>query len=270
MIQLTGIDLSIYLALLGAILLYFGKIVGSTKVEKYDKFACYLEGLFFSATFIFIPFLIAYHVKNWFRFPILVSGLIELLIWGALSWNLMANELLKRHELLADFKKRVKEKFKGIKGKDSSLEKLVKSKYAKTAVKSTFGLDYVDLNVLAHYTIPIKLFGNKGVLGIFSFLTILSDFWFYKSGELLLFGIALLFTVFIFTMLALAYGYDNAYYPPAKIYLVDGRIMGGKLLKFDEFIYLLKGNKKTFINADKVKYIEENLFKEKETQREGS
>jgi len=61
----------------------------------------------------------------------------------------------------------------------------------------------------------------------------------------------------------MAYGYRNARYPLAKIYLDDGKEIEGKILKFGDFIYVLEGDKKTFVNMDKVKYIEESLFKEK-------
>ena len=64
-------------------------------------------------------------------------------------------------------------------------------------------------------------------------------------------------------MVALAYGFGNAYYPLGKIYMVDGSIIEGKILKFGEYVSVLKDDKKIFINNDKINYIEESKFKEK-------
>jgi len=124
-------------------------------------------------------------------------------------------------------------------------------------------LDYTEFSVLTGYEIPIKIFGNKRVLLFFSFLTILSNFQIYTYDKQLKFLGSVFLTFFILTLIAMAYGYRNARYPLAKIYLDDGKEIEGKILKFGDFIYVLEGDKKTFVNMDKVKYIEESLFKEK-------
>ena len=49
----------------------------------------------------------------------------------------------------------------------------------------------------------------------------------------------------------------------AKVYLVDEKIIEGKIVKFGDYVYLVKDDKKFFINQDKITYVEESLFKEK-------
>ena len=68
---------------------------------------------------------------------------------------------------------------------------------------------------------------------------------------------------FLFTTIALVYGFSTAYYPPTLIYLKNGEIIRGKLLKFGDFIYLLDEERKMkmFINKQEVKYLKESLFK---------
>ena len=65
--------------------------------------------------------------------------------------------------------------------------------------------------------------------------------------------------------MALVSGYKTTHYPQAKITLENGNQITGKILKFGEFVYLLKENeeKKLFINKDKIVCIEESLYKEK-------
>lgn len=71
--KLASLDISILIILFGALLLYFGRIIGETKVEKYDQLGYYEEGLLFSAVFIYIPSLIAYYI--YFKSPLVVSSL---------------------------------------------------------------------------------------------------------------------------------------------------------------------------------------------------
>lgn len=251
--QLTGVDLSIYIILLGAILLFFGKVVADTKVEKYDKLGYYIEGLIFSGVFVFIPFLFVYYIKDILRIPALILFFIQLLILVFLTWNIVAHEYFRRHGLIGEFKKIAVQKLNQIKGHNSFIGTAAKS-------RESWILSYVES---VYYNIPIKLFGNKLVLLFFSFETILSNFQLYESNELLIFGISLLFTFLILTMVAMAHGFNNAYYPPAKIHMVDGEIIEGKILKISDYVYILKDDKKIFINGDKINYFEENLFKDK-------
>ena len=73
--QLINGNVSLLIVLFGALLLYFGKVISDTKVERYDKLGYYIEGLFFLAVYVFIPFLFAYYIKNVIKIPIWVLWL---------------------------------------------------------------------------------------------------------------------------------------------------------------------------------------------------
>jgi len=260
--QFSSIDISVYIILFGALILYFGKVIGDTKVERYDKVGYSMEGVFFFCIYIFLPFLLVYYVKDVFSLPFWIMLFTQISILGALLWNFIANVLLRKYGLREDFKKRSTEKIEKIKEQESFLGSLIKRK--ESVFKATFGLSYNEWNLLIWDTIPIKVFGGKRVLFLFSFLAILSNFYSFESGVLLNLGMSLLLTFFILTMSATAYGFGDAYYPPAKIYMDDGKIIEGKILKFGDFVYILSENKKFFINKNEINYIEESLFKEKE------
>ncbi len=234
--QLTSQDIPIFIIITGALFLYFGGIVGETKVEKYDKLGYYRDGLFFSLFYIYIPFLLAYsiYIKNLPEISPWVFVIVQIVIFICLASTLIAYES-KRYELLDEVKKKAEQRLNQV------------------------NLDYGLIHV---YETPIKLFGNKTTLLIFSFLTILSNLWLYKLDEPLFF-ISIVLAFLILTMVALAYGFGGAYYPPGKIYMVDGSVIEGKILKFGEYVCVLKDDKKIFINNDKINYVEESKFKEK-------
>jgi hypothetical protein len=261
LIQLTGSNVSIYIILIGALLLYFGKIIGDTKVGRYDKLGYYIEGLFFFAIFVFIPSLLAYYVKNLLNLSLVMLYFVQLVILGCLSWNFRAHYYFRKHGLVGKLQERLKQELDQIKNRPSTFGFLVRTK--EEWFKSKFGVDFVEFNILAWYKIPIKIFGDKKVLFLFSFVAILSSFYVFETGNLLFFGTSIIFTVFILTMIATAYGFGDVYYPPAKIHMEKGEFVEGTILKFGDFIYLLKGDRKIFVNKDKVTYIEESLFKEK-------
>lgn len=256
---MASLDISILIILFGALLLYFGRIIGETKVEKYDQLGYYEEGLIFSAVFIYIPSIIAYYI--YIKSPLVVSSFelifIQIVLLICLSWNLISNGYFIKFELLNDPEliKKAEEKREQIKLEDSFIGRIIKKNES---------VDIIKLFNLFYYKIPIKIIGSKLSLFIFSFITIILNIQLYKSSDLLIFGFSLLLAFFILTMVALAYGYGNAYYPPGKIYMVDGTIIEGKILKFGEYVSILKDDKKLFINNDKINYVEESKFKKKE------
>ncbi len=96
-----------------------------------------------------------------------------------------------------------------------------------------------------------------------SFISILSIKRAIQEDSLVFAVTSSILAFFIFTMIALVYGFSTAYYPPAIIYLRDGEILRGKLLKFGDFVYLLDEDRKVkvFVNKQEIKYLEESLFK---------
>lgn len=240
--QLMSLDISIFVILIGASFLYFGEIIGSTKVEKYGKSGHYLEGLFFFAINLYIPTLFAYYIssKNLFIISSFVLIVIQVVIFFFLYWNLLANEI-KRYELLDIIEKEIEH--------NSFIARIKGNLNVKELIEITF------------HKIPVKIFGNKLILMFFSFLTIISNIQLYEYGDILILGISLLLAFIILTIIALAYGFGTAHHPLGKICMDDGNIIEGKILKFGEFVQVLKDDKKIFINQDKINFFEESKFK---------
>ena len=121
-------------------------------------------------------------------------------------------------------------------------------------------MDYTQYNFWLFYKIPKQYFGNKNLLFILSFLSLLSSMSLFFHEDVLFFLISMFLTFFILSLIAISYGFKTATYPSAIVYLDEGEPIEGKILKFGDYVYLLKEGKKIFINNDKIKYIEENLI----------
>jgi len=248
-------NLSIFLILVGCMLYYFGRLIGDTQVERYDKPSYYLEGLSFFIGFVILPLLLGFavlYIIN-LKLNILLSYIIQILILSCLSANYRAN-LLKKHDLINHTKEKICKRLEDIKKKHSFI----------TNFEKKSELDYLRFIIKVWYEIPIR-FGDRYILFIFSFLVIYSLISNINFENILYLPhlLLIILTLFNFSLIALAYGYNQAYYPPAKLFLDNGEIIKGKIIKFgDIFIQIVKGNKKIFVNVNHVKYIEESKFKE--------
>lgn len=270
--DLTKLDYSILLILLSIIVYYFGKFIGDTKVEKFDKDGYYIEGFFFFIYYVVIPFAIALFINNYLgghqellsTLRVKLSGyplgilLIQMFVLKCLSTNVKANKYFNRYGLLKKCSEDSERKVNGI------LNKL--GPYT-TKLSESYTNQPSELFDLINNKIPTKVFGNKKVLYIFSFVTIYSSFHLFNhTNSPLIITISLLLTLVTVTNIAISIGYHGAYYPTGKIFLVDGTVFEGKILKFGKYVSLLKDEKKIFINEDRINYVEENLFKEKENK----
>ena len=185
-------NFSIFVVLGGAALLYFGKIIGDTKVEKYDKLSYYIEGLLFSSFYLFIPVVFSIYVIDKFKIPSLWSIIIQMTILGCLSWTIKAHNLFRRYGLVEAFKKKLKEGFNEF-SKKSIVGLFIKKE---SWFKSKFGIDYVELSLLVFHTIPIKYLGSKYSLFTLSFITILSLLSLYSNEtDILFLSLSSVFTV---------------------------------------------------------------------------
>lgn len=252
--SLTGMDIPIIFAVIGAIFLYFGVLIADTRVERYDKVTNYIFGMFFSAVFVFIPLLTAYYVRDWYVMHPFWLLVIQIIILICLSLNLHVNLHFKKHGLFGEFKKRFKEEIQKIRKSDTLKGKLIKEQTKKRkGFSDELSMDIFKAGIF---------FESNVILLIFSFLTLLSTFHSFESGNILVFGISMVFSIFNLTLIAFAFGFKGAYYPPAKIFLDDGNTISCRIIKFSDMIYCIKDKKKFFINKDKIRYIEESLLKE--------
>jgi sRNA-binding regulator protein Hfq len=262
-------NLSLIIVVVAALLYYFGKLIGDAKVEKHERTDCYIEGLFFSLIYVALPFVAVLVLTQYAQLylPFWLSLLLQAGILGCLWLTAFANEYLKRLGLHSQFKKLSREKIQQLKKAHPIVA------IAEENTSSTTKKDYTDLLSLAYYKIPTQVFGNKNVLILFSF-GILWSAYSLIGLETTIQPSTILIAILVFlnlTFLAIAYGFATAYYPPAQIVLENGDKISGKVLKFGDFVYVLKENeeKKLFVNKDKIVYVEESLLKE-ETKGKGA
>lgn len=251
-------NISLVIIAVAALLYYFGKIIGDVKVEKYEKTDFYIEGLFFSLIYITCPFIVTLILTQYTNLylPFWPSVILQIFILSFLWFTGFSNEYFRRHGGLSRFKKSIRAKAKELR-KKYPLVTLFEEKTKK---------DFTEFYLFTFYDVPIKYFGNKKSLFLFS-LIIIWGFYSSISFETLLLPTSIFLSILTFvnfTFLALAHGFANAYYPPARIVLENGNEVTGKIIKFGRFIYVLKEEeeKKLFVNEDKIVSVEESLVKE--------
>lgn len=247
-------NLSLVIVVLAGLLYYFGKLIGDTKVEKHEKTDFYIQGIFFSLTYIALPFVVVLLLTQYAQIylPFLPALLLQIAILACLWLSAFAYTYLKRLHGLSRFKQLSQERIQQLKNKHP--------------IFAASKRDPTDMIVSAYYEIPTKIFGNKNVLLFFAFGILWSAYSLIDITSLQPITIFISILVFLnLTFLAITYGYATAYYPPAQIVLENGNTISGKVLKFGDFVYIIKENeeKKLFINKDKIVYVEESLYKQK-------
>ena len=256
-------NLSLVVIVIAALLYYFGKLIGDIKVEKYEKTDYYIEGLFFSLIYIAFPFVVVLIITEYTNLylPFWPSLILQYIILGCLWLSGFAHEYLRRHGAISLFRKLFREKIERLKTKNQLIAT------AEEKLKSSTERDFTDLATFAFYDFPIKIIGDQKILFLFSILILWSAYSCISPENIFLPSTIFLFilTFINLTFLALVSGYRTTHYPQAKITLENGNQITGKILKFGEFVYLLKENeeKKLFLNKDKIVCIEESLYKEK-------
>jgi len=265
--SLTTLDISAIIVLASVVLYYFGRLIADTHVEQADKSALYVTGFIFVVFFILIPGIVVYYVRDYLTgIPLGVLLFLQILIFSMLSWTLKTYEYFLKHGLSDVFRKMYIKKLEEIKKNNTMLGSLFRN--YEDIIKRTLGDPVsVFLNALE---LNRKISSNYTFLMLASAISILSVHRAISKNSLIFTAVTSILGVFIFTMMALVYGFSTAYYPPAVIYLRDGEILRGKLLKFGDFIYLLDEDRKVkiFINKNEIKYLEESLFKNQWPNRE--
>ncbi|NJE13786.1 hypothetical protein [Thermococcus sp. LS2] len=269
--SLTTLNISALIVLASVVLYYFGRLIADTHVEQADKSALYVTGFIFVVFFILVPGIVIYYIQDYLTWiPLIIPIVLQILIFSMLSWTLKTYEYFLKHDLLDIFRKNYIEKLEEIKKNNTMLGSLFRN--YEDIIKRTIG-DPVSffLNALE---LNRKISSNYIFLMLASAISILSIHMAISKNSLIFTAVTSILGVFIFTMIALVYGFSTAYYPPAVIYLRDGEILRGKLLKFGDFVYLLDEDRKVkiFVNKHEIKYLEESLFKNQwpESQSKGN
>ena len=254
-------NFTVLLAIAGALILYFGKVIADTKVEHYEKTNIYIAGLFFTLVYIFLPFVFAYQLYKELTIPLFIFYLPILLIYSFLLTDTYINEYFVKLDVRDRYKKKYREKLESIKKSGSKAGKLVNSSESFFSKKT--GEDYTNLPIDALKTVK-KLVENKYLLMVFSFIFILFLLYAIKEGNQSVIIISIIITFFGLTMVAIAFGYKDVYYPRAKISLDSGEFIEGKIIKFGDYLFVMDGDIKRFINRDKIKTVEFSKYKTKE------
>ncbi|MCD6130724.1 MAG: hypothetical protein J7J61_01275 [Candidatus Hydrothermae bacterium] len=258
--SLTKVDISVLVLVASAIFYYFGRLIADTHVEQPNKPASYVTGFVFVVFFIVIPSIFVYYLQNYLRWiPLIVLILLQIVFFSMLWWTKNMYEYFWKHGLLGAFQNAYQKKFEEVKQDDTHLGSLLRN-YEDT-IKKTLG-DPLSFFIRT-MELTRRISSNYIFLMLASFVSILSIKQAIQENSLVFAVTSSILAFFIFTMIALVYGFSTAYYPPVVVYLEDGEILRGKLLKFGDFAYLLEEDRKVkiFVNKQKIKYLEESLFK---------
>jgi len=263
-ISLPYYELPIILTLASAVAFYFGRLIGEVKVERYTKYNYYIEGMVFSLVYILLPTTLSIWIITnlGFKLPIFLSVFLLIFTSYLFSHIVTSYEIFMKYRLFEEFANRIDNEI----NKMAQKSKIIRWFYQNTDfLKSTFNIDYKRVALFVVHDLPIKYLSRPFFSLTFSFLSIFSFISVVINGiqNILLMSISIVFLFFSLSFIALTYGYSNAYYPKAKLYIKDGKMIEGRILKFDEFIYILNENKKIFVNKNDVVMIEEDLWKEK-------
>jgi sRNA-binding regulator protein Hfq len=264
--QDISLDISILAVIISASILYFGKLISDTHVEKYDRMGLYITGLLFSSYYVFLPFLLSFVVSEKVIIPSWIMFIFEIIIVSVLSVNLFVNEYFYRFGWTPNFKKAIEEGVSDLRKGKTTKGKIV-SKY-EDIYKDRTGHGYADTYMIAFETCK-KIFGNKYVLFLSSFIMILTFVYSLNSQDIVWIGIIGLTTFLGLTMLAVSYGFRKAQYPYAVIILENDEKITGRIQKFGDYVYILDDEKeeRIFINKDKIRYIVESKYKNKKVEK---
>jgi hypothetical protein len=247
--SLTPLNVSIAMAVFSALLYYFGRLIADTHVEQADKPTLYVTGFIFIVFFVLIPGIVVYYVKGYLQWiPDFALILLQILMFSMISWALKTYEYFIKHGLSEVFQKTYRKKLEEIKNENNFLGRLISAYGVSKDPVSTFS-SILESNR--------RISSNYAFLMLVSATSLLAIYRAISEASLLLIAITSILGFFLFTMTALIYGFSTAYYPPAVIYLKDGQILRGKLLKFGDFVYLLDQERKVkiFINKQEIQVL---------------
>lgn len=217
MIDLNSLfDISVIVAVFGAMILYFGKIMCDIDVGFHDKLDYSITGLIFVLVLVILPFVGAYAIYTNTKSVLESSNIVSLI-------NLIV--LIIMILLLICSKKHIDLNKKGKTSKDS---------------KNFF----------------IKYVGNDIALFFYAGIAFLVTFYNYSfvDTDLMNFVYSIISTIFILTLSAIISAYHKIKeYPNVRFLLQDGSSVDGIVIKYADFIKVICHNKKEVkINKDAI------------------
>jgi len=246
----TVVDLSLIIAILSGVAVYFGKLINEVSWKKEEKYAYYVHGSVFLVLFVIFPPLVLYTIfENVF---ISINLYLALTIQFLIAWYL--GKRLKVYSVmrvkLGDFvKKLTQEKTKKVYQKIKFLKKPENARFPERV------FDWFYLKRLPDW-----------LLWLFALL----NYWFtaiviYSKAKPILIFMSILFLFVSISVIAILNSWNSVkFYPVVNVHLEDGSILKGELTKIDAgFVNLLDGNKIYHITDSKVRYIEKEILTEK-------
>jgi hypothetical protein len=213
-------DISVIVAVFGAMILYFGKIMCDINVGFHEKLDYSIPGLIFVLVWVILPSVAAYTI-----YMQTISTLKTLNIMSLINPIVLIIAVL----LLICGKKHIDLNKKGKISKDS---------------KDFF----------------IKYVGNDIVLFLYACIAFLITFYDYSFIEidLMNFVFSIIGTIFILTLSAMISAYNKIKeYPNVRFFLQDGSSVDGIVIKYADFIKVLENRKKEVkINKNVILKIE--------------
>lgn len=248
-------NFSIFLVALTATLIYFGKLISDTKLQKYEKMSIMIEGLFFTLFYIFLPVVLnIFFYQCGFilqMFPWLVVLILFQILVSVIYRRYILYKNIKKFELGDLVNKEINKKIGEMKKNNKSI------------IGKILNRQSVNLNkLLGVFDSFFKLIEKGAVLFLFSVVIFYSVMMCVININILLFTAVSILSFLNLSLMAVARGTSNVNYPKSKITMVDGTIINGKVLKFDQYIYVIKKNKSVQINKEHVVLIEQNLIDE--------
>lgn len=122
-------NISFLLIVFAATFLYFGRIIGDTKVEKFDKIEYYITGFCFTIIYVLFPLAITIEIYRFFDFRLSLPFVfvVQFVILLSLLLNFRAHYILRKHGFIEIFKKEIERKISERKRKKSTLGKLMEN-----------------------------------------------------------------------------------------------------------------------------------------------
>ncbi|AKB72191.1 hypothetical protein [Methanosarcina mazei] len=232
--DLIGI-LQIAIILISAIIYYFGVRWGETNAEEYSAASHYFAGVLFVINYLLKPYflilIVEFFVKNYTSYysDLTIFKLEIDSFWVFFLYLLIVFVEYVMHKIVHLSTKRFVEK-----------RKLLDEFEFRDCQKINQCEQFILLNLIP-------------------FLVITITYGFYKTNapfEIILPSFIIAFLTF--TNLAFCAGYCNAHYSKSVLYLKNGMVIDGIILKYGSYVYVLTKNKTCLINRDDICTIKVN------------
>jgi len=246
-------DVSTIILVFTAILIYFGKVISDVKVEKHNKTDIMIVGLFFTLLFIMLPLsLILFLFEN--------NWVIQISPWLILTFQFIILWFLSRYSSFNTIKLLNQRKRFDFEFEKKIKEIKIKSEIIKNSIKEDSELSQYSFSLFEKM---FKFISKPTVLLILSFCLLYSITTTLISFTILSFTSIFILSFINFSLIAVVRGISTSDYPLSTITLIDGKKIKGITLKYGEFFYIIRKDKKLFINQSQIKIIEQDIMPKK-------